>query len=318
MRLERCFGQYSPEVVSFRAPEPIRISSEVEQFVTAREIVLFSRVDKKIDTETSGQAPEINQADDLARVPVNGDWEPFNTESHSSQNFINLYGGSFSQQMELNRKNAERLIQVAGIEGKVIIADLPMNRSRSIAGVNSDGSVTGRRRLFWGERIGDEEKPQSLVKPIPQGWRIQIPGQEILQDLARQESKKPLDKRFVDRFNLQLRQALGEIIIREKLTAEKKPYFVNKLISSLLYPTIFASWSAFGGFTLRDLGGIGFVLLAYGMSNFLAYFEDNKRFARSLHSFYEHFMPPIEIDRVLRGLTFVNFTGRNLVRLAAR
>src|SRR3990167_2727247 len=173
MRLERSFVPHSPEVISSRVPEHIRPSTEFELFVPSTEVVLFYKIDGKKDTEAPDQAPEINQDVELIRTSVNGDWEPFNLDPfnldpHPSQNFINLYGGPFSQQMELNRKNAERLLDVAAIEGKVILADKPMNRSRSIAGVNSDGSVTGRRRLFYGERIEDEDKSQSLVKSFPE------------------------------------------------------------------------------------------------------------------------------------------------------
>jgi|SRR3989344_3256598 len=315
MRLERCFGQYSPEVVSFRAPETIRTASEPEQFITPWEVVLFSRVGEEKDTETPNQTPEINQDVEPIRTSVNGDWEPFNTEPSFNDRFINLYGGPFSQQMELNRKNAERLLDVAAIEGKVILADKPMNRSRSIAGVNSDGSVTGRRRLFYGERIEDEDKSQSLVKSFPEGWRVEIPGQEILEELSRKGSEKPLNKRFASRFNQQLRQALSEIIIKEKLSAEKNPYFANNLLTSLLAPTIAAGWSAFGEFTLlEDISLIGPVLLSYGIVNFLARFLNDER-CRSLRSFYEFLMPLIEIDRVARGLLFANLKGRNLVRL---
>ena len=115
-------------------------------------------------------------------------------------------------------------MQAAGIEGKVILADKPMDKSRSIAGVNPDGSIAGRRRLSWGEKIQDENKSQSLVKSIPQGWRIEIPGQDIMEELSRKESKKPLNKRFVSRFNQSLRTAVEEAIVREKLTSEKILY----------------------------------------------------------------------------------------------
>ena len=96
--------------------------------------------------------------------------------------------------MELNRKNAERLLQAAGIEGKVILADKPMDKSRSIAGVNPDGSIAGRRRLSWGEKIQDENKSQSLVKSIPQGWRIEIPVRILWKNSQEKKAKNLLIK----------------------------------------------------------------------------------------------------------------------------
>ena len=317
MRPERSFGPHSPDVPSFLIREPIRSTIEFKPLVVPNEIILFSKIDGKKDTETSGQTPGINQDVKPIKTSVNGDWEPFNLEPHQSQNFVNLYSGLFSQQMELNRRNAERLLQVAGIEGKVIIDDLPMDRSRSIAGVNSDGSVTARKRLFWGEKIQDEDKSHSLVKSVPEGWRIEIPGQDIMDELLRKESKVPLGKRFASRFNQSLRTAMGGVIVREKLTAEKDPYFVRRLVESLIFPALSVYLSSSDGFTLYALdNGIRFILLMYGAMNCGSrVFGAERMIQRSLRSFYEYLMPMIEIDRVLRGLAFANLKGRNLVRL---
>ncbi|OGH23643.1 MAG: hypothetical protein A2958_02620 [Candidatus Levybacteria bacterium RIFCSPLOWO2_01_FULL_38_13] len=233
MSVERSFGQPPVEVSSFRAIQLVGSSVELqpirlEPIPISREGILFSRIDEEKDVEASNQAPEANQDGEPIPVPVNGDWEPFNLDPHQSQNFVNLYGGPFSQQMELNRTNAERLLQAAGIEGKVIIADLPMDRSRSIAGVNTDGSVTGRRRLFWGEKVQEENGSQSLVRSIPEGWRIEIPGQEMMEELSRKKSKTPMGERFIAKINQQLRQALSELIIKEKLTP-KNPHFDTRI-----------------------------------------------------------------------------------------
>ena len=114
-------------------------------------------------------------------------------------------------------------MQAAGIEGKVILADKPMDKSRSIAGVNPDGSIAGRRRLSWGEKIQDENKSQSLVKSIPQGWRIEIPGQDIMEELSRKESKKPLNKgSSQDLINPE--NSSGRSDSKKKLTSEKILY----------------------------------------------------------------------------------------------
>jgi len=317
MRLERFFGSYLPsEAVPLRVAESTRAMREFGQFVP-REVVLSSRIDEKEDPKTLDQAPEIVQTAEPIGAKPNSDWESFNTQPDPSRCFINLYGGPFSQNMELNRTNAERLLEVTGIEGKIILADGPMDRSRYIDGINSDGSVTARRRLFWGEKIQDEDKPHSLVKSVPEGWRIEIPGQDIMDELLRKESKVPLGKRFASRFNQSLRTAMGGVIVREKLTAEKDPYFVRRLVESLIFPALSVYLSSSDGFTLYALdNGIRFILLMYGAMNCGSrVFGAERMIQRSLRSFYEYLMPMIEIDRVLRGLAFANLKGRNLVRL---
>jgi len=320
MNLERSFGQHSPDIPdahSFLVREPIGTTIESKPFAVPRETVLFSRTDEENGTEALHQETGTNQTDGSVRTSVNDDWEPFNLEPHPSKNFVNLYGGSFSQQMKLNRRNAERLLKVAAIEGKVILADRPMDRSRSIAGVNSDGSVTRRRKLFWGEKIQDEDKSQSLVIPIPEGWRIEIPGQEILEELSKKESKKPLDKRFASRFNQQLRQALSEIIIREKLTEEKYK-IIERAINTLL-PTGVLTFVSIVGNTPAWYEWLIYQPIGYSILNLLGrvevLIEQDAQYRRSLQSIYEYFLPEVEIDRVLRGLAFVNLKGRNLVRL---
>ncbi len=316
MRLERSFNIQSPEAVSFRVSESTRTqNNNLETEVTPREIILFSRADGGLKPEDREEIPSLETVSEETPEPrKQNDWESFNTKPHPSQNFVNLYSGPFSQQMELNRKNAERLLQVAGIEGKVILADTPMDRSRSIAGVNPDGSVIGRRKLYWGEKIEDEDKSQSLVKSIPQGWRIEIPGQDILDELSSEKSKKPLDKRFVARFNHLLRPALNQVMIREKLTAEKDTQFLRKFLVSTA-PLIIAPMEYLLSdkpysliYLSADVAG---AIMFYVFANFVygtAHFWQKK-------SIYEYFMPPIEIDRVLRGLTYLNIKGQNLTRL---
>lgn len=320
MRLESSFNAQSSEAVSFRVSESTRTqNNNLEAAIIPREIVLFSKPAKE-DPKVPDQLSDVNQTAEPIKTKPTGDWEPFNLEPHPSHNFVNLYSGPFSAQMELNRKNAERLLQVAGIEGKVILSDTPMDGSRSIAGVNPDGSVAGRRRLSWGEEIQDENKSQSLVKSIPQGWRIEIPGQDIMEELSRKESKKPLDKRFVSRFNQQLRQAVNEIIIREKLTSEKNPLLI-KIIGSLVpwWVVLFVDIPQGHIETPALYPAVGFSALYYPFMNILKKIAPTETLSmprnRDNLSLYEYFLPFVEIDRVLRGLVFANLKGRNLVKL---
>lgn len=242
-------------------------------------------------------------------------WEPFNSEPESAQRFINLYGGNFAQDMKLNRKNTERLIRVAALEGNIILTSLSPSRTRSID-INPDGSTTAKRRLFWDENPDDKENPYHRVTSIPEGWRVEICDQRIRDELAEKFAGEKLQKKFVAKFNQHLRAGLWQVLWKEKLTTRKNPYFAGKVFHSLLYPAIFAGWSLIGGLKLPDLVGVGFVFIAYGIHNCLTYLDD-ARMRRSLRSFYEYFMPVIEVDRVARARVYLNLKGRNLVRLTS-
>src|SRR3989344_4155614 len=309
MRLERSFGSYFPETHSSETRESIMNTTELEPFVPSGEVVLFSRIGEEPRSEKNKAGGSLeNHPEKVQDLKRQSDWESFLSKPAPQQRFINLYGGPFGQQMELNRKNAEKLLEMGGIEGKLILVDLPMDRSRSIAGVNSDGSVTGRRRLFWGEKIEDEESPRSLVKSVPEGWRIEIPGQDIMEELSRQESEKPLGKRFVARFNQQLRQALGEVILREKLTTVKDPLLRRRIIMSLgPYAFMFSGEAAFGA-----INEVTIPLTLVWQSLVFAIINSGKMISPEGNSIgrkfghrvqlYEFFLPYVQFDRVLRGL----------------
>lgn len=315
MRLERSFGPHSPDAVLFKVSESARAqNNNLEQAITPREIILFSRVDKEKDTEAPDQTPEINQTTEPMETKPNGDWEPFSQRPIRVNRFFNLYDGNYAQDMEINRERVEQAIKVAGLEGDIVLTSLSYSRTRSLE-ANPDGSVAAKRGLLWGEKPEDAENPYHRATPIPEGWRIEICDQKIRDELSEKYSGEKLQKKFVAKFNQNLRAGIWEALWKEKLTAKKDSNSAFKLRVSLLYPAVAAGLSALGGFTLRDLYVIGFVLLAYGVNNYLSFFVDDGRYRRSLRSFYEYFMPPVEIDRIIRGLAFVNLKGRNLVRL---
>jgi hypothetical protein len=145
----------------------------------------------------------------------NNPWEPFNLEPQSNQRFINLYNGPYSEHMEFNREKSERLLEVAGIEGKVVIVDVPRDRSAggaTITSVNPDGSSSAGR-------FKSAEK-QKTVKSALEGWKIEIPGEDILDEIVRKDSKKPLNERFAVKVNRTVRDSVREIVFREKLTPD--------------------------------------------------------------------------------------------------
>lgn len=131
------------------------------------------------------------------------------------------------------------------------------------------------------------------------------------------ESKKPLAGRYVTRIRQIVASSLGEVILREKLTSEKDKNFKSKLFLSILYPSIQISFVLIDGTIGINLAyASGISIFSYWAINFSSSRSYNSFLKRNLKSFYEYAMPFVEIDRVARGLLYLNLKGRNLVRLA--
>ncbi len=315
MRPERSFGSYRPEVIPFRAAEPIRIAGELEQFIAPWEVILFSRTNEEKSTEALHQEPRINQTDGPVRTPVNGDWEPFSQEPAGDNRFLNFYNGNYSQDMEINRKRAEQAIKVAGLEGNIILTSLSYSRTRSIE-ANPDGSVAGKRGLFWGEKPEDSENPYHRVTSIPEGWRVEICDQRIRDELSEKYSGEKLQQKFVAAFNQHLRSGIREAVWKEKLTTKKdEDVRWRYALDAFIYCGLVA-FEAFDGLVLSDLKIIvPKILVAYPAINIIL-----RRLSiplrATLDSPFDYFMPSfIGIDRILRGWAYLNLKGRNLARL---
>ncbi len=271
--------------------------------------VLFSRVDDKPVSERQDPEQGLEVDQDKVQKPA-GDWEPFLLEPSPEDRFVNLYGGPFSQQMELNRKNVERFIEVAGLEGNITLVDVP--RDRRAAGV-SVTSVTPEGTATAG-KVKSAEK-RKTAHSTSEGWRIEIPGEDILDELSRKESKNPLDQRFTARFSQLIRDSMREILLREKLTSEKHSMFWRIFGSSTPWWGLLSASVTDGSISSSDLvWAIGIAGVYYPFMNLLPKPAQIPRSRENL-SFYEYFLPFIELDRVLRGLAFVNLKGRNLIRL---
>ena len=269
------------------------------------------------------------------RVLAKDGFEPFISDSQPGDRFINLYNGAFSQQMKLNRRKAEEFIRIAGLEGSIVLTSVPRSRIRNID-VNPDGTVTARKSLSHGESPKEwvEEKPVRAIS-IPEGWRIEVCDQLIMDELLSQETRKPLDKRFVERINPEVRSILQRIVIREKLTREKDADFRLRLAETVGTTFLITSLSVnrwLFRFPLETstigyeiFSFIAWHLIFYAGINLLGFINRGglrnikileRRNIRNNNILPEMFGPPVEYDRVLRSLLYANLKGRNLVKLA--
>jgi len=268
-------------------------------------------------------------------------FEPFvDPETQENQLFINGYNGNFAQKMDLNRQGIEKVLKIAHLEGQVFLTTLSPNRQKSIE-ANPDGSVSAKRFLLYEEKAGEDEKdsPLSRVVAVPQGWRIEINDARLTEELTeRKLGGQELQRAFIKRFDAQLKQGLLKSIWREKCSSEKDKYFKSKRFFSLLpvieqaLTAVFLSTHPFSGTYIA----VGYTIASYAFFNWLGeLFKARtrsienllkelgpsfspRRFTlfRQIDSFWEYFMPLVEIDKVARAFVYLSpiGKGRTLVK----
>lgn len=216
-------------------------------------------------------------------------------------------------------------LKVAGLGGNVVLTSFSYSRTRSIE-ANPDGSVAAKRRLFWGEKPEDVENPYHRVTSIPEGWRIEICDQKIRDELSEKYSGEKLQKKFVAKFNQHLRAGLWQAVWKEKLSfaqdnlrpikavvsffplmAESIRFIINGDLGSHTLP-IDIAMEVIGYFMIYNVG-LNIATIIYDN----IYYSNVSK--RNLTSFYETFMPLLEVDRAARAFCYLNLKGRNLVRL---
>ena len=265
-------------------------------------------------------------------------FEPFiNGEENGDSNlFVNLYGGNFSQKMELNRKGVEKALKIARLDGQVFLTSLSPNRQRAIE-ANPDGSVSAKRFLLFGKKIEEnqENNPLSQVVAVPQGWRIEVNDTRITQELTEKKiGDDKLQRAFIRRFNRAFKEGLFECVWREKMSSEKNKHFNETVFFSLLPILIYAGVYFFVKGPSLPVA-VGAVILTYGIYNSLGKLttkgirdlenvlkEDDPSFSpgrssflrQNFDSFSEYFMPLVEVDKVIETFVYLESKGRTLVR----
>lgn len=214
-------------------------------------------------------------------------WEPFGNDSSRDRDFLNLYTGPFSDDLEIHRPNVERILDVADINGKVVF------RNASI----------------------ESENKYDLVSDSS-GWLVEFDGNKTLVGLEESLGRKPIEQRFAAATDKILRSALVRLMIKEKLTPEKDGallFGLKALISSMPIPYMI-EFHGIGKIPFNELA-----LLFDAIAITWIYGGANLLYGKIIKNWKDRLiLPPLEIDRVARGLLFANIKGRNLVRLAAR
>lgn len=254
-------------------------------------------------------------------------WVPFLDNPQPEDNFVVLYGGPFASLLQYNSENAERLLKVAGFDGRVVVSDLDPNFVPSTTTItpdlNADGSIARRKPspadLFKKPGYSQEGK-FSRIQTTPEGVRIEIAGGRILESLReldrRQHNNRRIDERFLKIFNTELRKSMTKALWEEKISVHNFRDALNHLETIVGSSIPFAALG--DGADVSDVRSLFWPLGLWTFVNLSGYTMGRfvgKKMGRTIESPAEIMFPPDDVDRFTRGMAFLEIKGRNLVRL---
>lgn len=268
---------------------------------------------------------------------LNNKFESFGEplEEQGNKLFVNAYRGHYFQNMEFNRRVVERTLRLAHLDSQVFLTSLPLSKSRSLDGVNSDGSTPVKKFLIWGEKL-DEEKdnPYYRVRSIPQGWKIEINDQRIMEELLNKRiDPEKSQRQFIKKFNNLTTISLVDCIVKEKLSSIKDLNFRNKLFWSLFGPLFQFSFQVAISTTDSNIKHVIYATVATSIANAVNNYINQQRAQfiakafrgsygikidvhgyRKLDHTWEYILPMVEIDKVIESWFYLNVAGQKLVR----
>lgn len=274
------------------------------------------------------------------------EWEPV-AEIEPSERFASTYGGNFAKELEINRVALGRFLKIAALDGRLLLREGHSDRFRVAPDLNPDGSVTGKGRLRWGEKVPATFKDNDRIWRVEQnqaGWDIAINDGLISEKLAERKkgNVREIKKDFSRVMDRAVKGGLRESLLRDKCTFAGDPFFAGRLIMSAVILLNYYSLSR------RSLEGnldpvavtVAIVnLFGMGYSNLMdtAYrdrifrlVKKNKNSSeaypkrlftydrRSGNSLVERLSIPFEIDRLVRGfgyLAWLDCKKNSLVRV---
>ena len=262
-------------------------------------------------------------------------WEKI-SEIQPSDRFACAYGGNFSQVLELNRPVIERFLQIAGLDGRVLLQESKVKKPQAMPdGLNPDGSLTGRGSLRFGQKLETDDKaknPYWQVESDGLGWIISINGGLITEDLTKKQglTAREMTGQFGEKFNHYLGESFNQALVKDKFTFTKDPLFVGRLIGSgvianfLVSDIIFQDWGALAKDVLWSMfmTGIYNGLLRESLKRDLEATRQGRRSnildkalyfgRRNVANRWEIFTLPLELDRVILAGGYLN--GQRMLR----
>ncbi|MEK7517412.1 MAG: hypothetical protein AAB583_02590 [Patescibacteria group bacterium] len=238
-------------------------------------------------------------------------FEPFlNQDQQEGNLFVNNYGGNYAHDMQLNRRRVERVLEIAQLDGRVFLTTLAPSRSRADA---QDNELAAKRFLIFDRQTqkAEGENPYKRVVSIPEGWRIEINDQRITEERReRGLAGEKLKRASIRDINNVLKTGVFECVIREKLSSKKDIEFGHKAFGSIgVTLTAVLGCISFAGPNIP----IAIGLYLTGQSVVFALVNRIGGLRKIDHPL-EMFMPPVEIDKVLRTYAYLAGKERRLVR----
>lgn len=260
-------------------------------------------------------------------------WVPI-TEVEPSDLFECSYGGSFARNLQLNQRLLTTFLDIVSLDGRFLLKDSTVKKPRVIPEINPDGSVAGKKGLRWGEKICKDEtgkNPYFQLEADNAGWVASINGGLILDDLVEKGlSAREAQRPFAGKFNSLLRESLQKALLKDKCTFTGDPFLIPRIggtgIIAMGYYNLITDLGFFS--SLWVMINIG----ALHSSNFFArndntdVFKESKKnhrlsipvtdltsffpqsfFRRSKHNTFEGFSIPFEVDRLVRGLGYLQY-----------
>lgn len=268
----------------------------------------------------------------------NSFWEPV-LESNPSDRFICTYGGPLAQHLQINRSVVDKFLNIASLDGRVLLTESKRHRPRIAPDINPDGSVTAKGILKWGEKPALEEKKDNVyfqVEPDQEGWVISLNGRAIHDDLMEKTKKgsREVCQGTVEKLDYYLRVGLKESLLKDKLTTAKDPYIKGRMLApliiflpnSVLVPNIILARPFYSHLPIYwSIGCYMFISFLANWAWRKEHYMDKKDkdpeifldndggrmwfnpFRRTVEKGWEVLAPPIEADRVLAAYAYLDY-----------
>jgi len=260
---------------------------------------------------------------------------------HSRRISMDSYNGVAGGIMELNDPIADGFMRVADMRSDVVIIQKPQERVRDYdeIGFVRVAKVLKLPRLdFW-----RDSNDLTQTKKEDDIWYIAINDQDLADRVARAEGdNRKFNERFVDAFQAEVRNGLATCLRREKLLNSGKYNFgflvayhgllnydlllapvavVTSILSgdpmsaakvALLIAIANSTWNTF------NLAGAGMTYLEdkiFGAEGAIKPSTPNFNDPFIRHSVFDLVMPPVPIDRLVRGSRYLTQHGGQLITI---
>ncbi|MBI4100490.1 hypothetical protein HY439_02005 [Candidatus Microgenomates bacterium] len=259
---------------------------------------------------------------------------------HEKRIHLDGYYGIARDLMELNDPIADGFMRTSDMRGDVVIVQKPRER---VMDYDQVGFVRVAKFLqmprldFWrGNHVTETRKEDGGV------WYIAINDQELADQVARLgNGDKKFDERFIDAFKVEVNRGLKACLKREKLLNSGHynfGFFVayqgTLSYDLVLFPAILAAKIAIGDIPAEALalsaGVTAMANTAWNAVNLvgagMSYLE-NRLLGQRLypnmkpdfddpfvkHSILELVMPPVPVDRLFRGISYLDKHGNRII-----